>query len=92
MPTSRQSTGRAPGPLSLVAGETSRTRVLEYLVEQDGPRYQYEIAESLGVSQPSITRAKKPLVDLGVVHETDEGLVVVDGVDEALERLERAIL
>jgi len=82
--TNDQSTPFGEGPLEQTLGDSTRTRILRYLVEVDGPRQQSTIAEEIGVSQPMVSRAKQPLVERGLVEETDDGLVATDDVRETV--------
>ena len=52
------------------------TRILMLYSLAEGPRYVTELAEMLGVSQPTISRHLKILRERGLVHGTREGNTV----------------
>ncbi len=52
------------------------TRILILYSLASGPRYVTELAEMLGVSQPTISRHLKILRERGLVHGTREGNTV----------------
>lgn len=77
---------------SELVGSSSRTRLLEYLAASDEPVRQFEIADELGVSQASVSRAATELLETGVVTRGDGGgLVLDDDVARSITKLHRAL-
>lgn len=92
MSSSREAdSDQSVGVLSAVVGDNSRARVLDYLSQRDGSVLQMTIADDLDVSEAAVSRAKKDLVESGVVKETNEGLQTPDGVDDAVESFRNAL-
>jgi predicted transcriptional regulator len=61
-------------PLEKIFGKTAQTTVLKNLIErQNEPTYLSRIAEETGLSNSSVARVIKPLVEAGIVQEKPLG-------------------
>lgn len=80
------------GTLADALGSRTRFRLVCRLVDADGPVRQYELADALDVSEPSISRSKTILTDAGVVTETAGGLTVPDDVARAFQTLRARVV
>lgn len=60
-----------------VVGVNVRSRMLQHLAECDEPKKQYQIAETLGVSQASVSRCTHDLLEAGVIQKDDKDLISI---------------
>lgn len=73
-------------------GSKTRFMLVCTLADADGPCRQYELADTLGVSEPSVSRAKSVLTDTGIVTETPDGLTVPDDIERAINTLRARVV
>lgn len=73
-------------------GSKTRFMLVCTLADADEPQRQYELAETLGVSEPSVSRAKSLLTDTGIVTETPNGLTVPDDIERAINTLRARVV
>lgn len=66
-----------------VVGVNVRSRMLQHLADSESPKKQHEIAEELGVSQASVSRATHELLDSGVIQQDSEGRISAQPDTEA---------
>jgi predicted transcriptional regulator len=78
-------------PLTAVFGANAKVEILSTLAESDGPMRQVEIANEVGVSEATISRAKKDLLDNGFVNSVDGGLTCAEGVAETIRTLQNQL-
>ena len=75
-----------------LVGSSSRSRLLEYLAASDEPARQFEIADELGISQASVSRAAKGLLETGVITRRQSGGLVLDtNVGHGIEVIQRSL-
>lgn len=79
------------GSLEKTLGDTARIRLLRYLAGVEEPTEQAKIAETIGVSESMISRAKRPFVEQDLVLETNEGLVASRSLRDAVNAFQELI-
>lgn len=85
---SERTTEPTATPLTVVFGANAKVEILSALADADQPMRQVEIAEAVGVSEATISRAKKDLLESGFIEVDRRGLRCADGVDETIRTLQ----
>ena len=76
-----------------VGNNVVQSQVLELLAEVDEPLRRHEIADELGVSQASISRAATKLIGTGLVEEVGEkhALALDDNAASGINQIKRSL-
>ncbi len=85
---SAQTTEPTATPLTLVFGSNAKVRMLSYLANASEPKRQIEIATEIGVSEATVSRAKRDLLESDFLEETGDGLVCSEDVGGTITTLE----
>lgn len=77
------------GTLERIFGDNSRTRLFRclYDVRYDGPILQTQLADRIGVEQPTVSRQKRPLLEHGLINDTNGGLEITTSGIEVYESI-----
>lgn len=75
--------------LEAIFRETPRTRMLRFLYQNSDTSFQQQpLAQRIDVTQPTVSRNKRPLLDHGLIEHTHSGLQITDRGEAIMDFLE----